>query len=137
MAAATVLMIDDDEDFTTSIRALLEAEGYRVETAASGREGLRKLGVVEPDVVLLDIMMESSTEGYAVSGAIRTQEAPIPVIMLSSVELGPAERFARSEELELVRPDAYLTKPVDVRKFLETLRSVLAARGIGGAVARS
>ena len=133
MAAATVLMIDDDEDFTTSIRALLEAEGYRVETAASGREGLRKLATVQPDVVLLDIMMESSTEGYAVSGAIRTAEVPVPVIMLSSVELGPAERFARSEELELIRPDAYLTKPVDAGVFLETLRSVLTARGMGSA----
>ena len=133
MAAAMVLMIDDDEDFTTSIRALLEAEGYRVETAASGREGLRKLGEVQPDVVLLDVMMESSTEGYAVSGAIRTAEVPVPVIMLSSVELGPAERFARSEELELIRPDAYLTKPVVAGRFLETLRSVLAARGVGSA----
>lgn len=133
MAAAMVLMIDDDEDFTTSIRALLEAEGYRVETAASGREGLRKLGEVRPDVVLLDVMMESSTEGYAVSGAIRTAEVPVPVIMLSSVELGPAERFARSEELELIRPDAYLTKPVVAGRFLETLRSVLAARGVGSA----
>ncbi len=135
MAAALVLMIDDDEDFTTSIRALLEAEGYRVETAASGREGLRKLGEVRPDVVLLDVMMESSTEGYAVSGAIRTAEVPVPVIMLSSVELGPAERFARSEELELIRPDAYLTKPVVAGTFLETLRSVLAVRN--GSAARS
>ncbi len=133
MAAAKVLLIDDDEDFTTSIRALLEAEGYQVETAGSGREGLRQLEAVRPDVVLLDIMMESSTEGYAVSGAIRSAEAPVPVIMLSSVELGPAERFARSEELELIRPDAYLTKPVVVGQFLETLRSVLAARGIGEA----
>ncbi len=131
MAAAKVLLIDDDEDFTTSIRTLLEAEGYQVETAGSGREGLRKLGEARPDVVLLDVMMESSTEGYAVSGAIRSAEAPVPVIMLSSVELGPAERFARSEELELIRPDAYLTKPVEVGRFLETLRSVLAARGIG------
>ncbi len=135
MAVATVLMIDDDEDFTTSIRALLEAEGYRVETAASGREGLRKVGEVRPDVVLLDVMMESSTEGYAVSGALRAAEVAVPVIMLSSVELGPAERFARSEELELIRPDAYLTKPVAAGVFLETLRSVLAPRN--GSVARS
>ncbi len=135
MAVATVLMIDDDEDFTTSIRALLEAEGYRVETAASGREGLRKVGEVRPDVVLLDVMMESSTEGYAVRGALRAAESPVPVIMLSSVELGPAERFARSEELELIRPDAYLTKPVDAGVFLETLRSVLVPGN--GSAARS
>lgn len=130
MAEATVLMIDDDEDFTASIRSLLESEGYRVETAASGKEGLKKLLETRPALMLLDVMMESSTEGYAVSGAVKLMPEPIPVIMISSVERGPAELFARSEEMELIRPDAYLTKPVDVPKFLETLRSLLARRGV-------
>ncbi len=132
MAEVTVLLIDDDEDFTVSIQSLLEAEGYRVETAASGREGLQKLTSARPDLVLLDVMMESSTEGYAVSGAMKLMPEPVPVIMVSSVDRSPAELFARSEEMELVRPDAYLTKPVEVPKFLETLRSVLA-RGAGRA----
>lgn len=128
MAGATVLIIDDDEDFTASIRTLLEAEGYVVATAASGREGLKKIGEVNPDVVLLDIMMESTTEGYAVSGAMKLGEMSVPVIMVSSVEYSPDELFARSEEMEMVRPDEYLTKPLDVPKFLETLRTVLARR---------
>lgn len=128
MAEATVLLIDDDEDFTASIRSLLEAEGYAVVTAASGREGLRKLAEVEPDVVLLDIMMESTTEGYAVSGAIKSGQRPIPIVMMSSVQNGPAELFARSEELEMIRPDAYLTKPVDVGQFLETVRALVGKR---------
>ncbi len=128
MAGATVLLIDDDEDFTASIRSLLEAEGYAVVTAESGKEGLRQLRERHPDVVLLDIMMESTTEGYAVSGAIKSAERPVPVVMLSSVLNEPTELFARSEELELIRPDAYFTKPVDVPKFLETLRSLLGTR---------
>jgi CheY-like chemotaxis protein len=102
MAEVTILLIDDDEDFCTSIGALLEAEGYGVVTAGSGKEGLRKLEQVRPDVVLLDVMMESSTEGYAVSGAIKGAESPVPVIMLSSVEHSPAELFARSGEMELM-----------------------------------
>ena len=128
MAEATVLLIDDDEDFTASIRSLLEAEGYAVVTAESGKEGLRKLREAKPDVVLLDIMMESTTEGYAVSGAIKTAEQPIPIVMLSSVPNAPTELFARSEELELVRPDAYFTKPVAVPEFLETLRALVGRR---------
>jgi two-component system response regulator MprA len=128
MAEATVLLIDDDEDFTAAIRTLLEAEGYAVVTADSGREGLRRLRESNPDVVLLDIMMENTTEGYAVSGAIKRAERPLPIVMLSSVQNAPAELFARSEELELIRPDAYFTKPVDVPRFLETLRALLAQR---------
>ena len=130
MAEVTVLLIDDDEDFTVSIQSLLETEGYRVETAATGKEGLKKLTESRPDVVLLDVMMESSTEGYAVSGAMKLMPEPVPVIMVSSVDMTPAELFARSEEIELIRPDAYLTKPVEVPKFLEALRSVLARRGV-------
>ena len=130
MAEVTVLLIDDDEDFTVSIQSLLETEGYRVATAASGKEGLQKLAESRPDVVLLDVMMESSTEGYAVSGMMKLMPEPVPVIMVSSVDLTPAELFARSEEMELIRPEAYLTKPVEVPKFLETLRSVLARRGV-------
>src|SRR5512146_932411 len=99
MAEVTVLLIDDDEDFTASIQSLLESEGYRVAAACSGKEGLRKLQESRPDVVLLDVMMESSTEGYAVSGAIKLMPEPVPVIMVSSVEMGPAEMFARSEEM--------------------------------------
>src|SRR5512143_4081115 len=117
MAEVTVLLIDDDEDFTVSIQSLLEAEGYRVETAASGKEGLRKLTEGRPDLVLLDVMMESSTEGYAVSGAMKLMPEPVPVIMVSSVDQAPADLFARSEELDLIRPDAYLTKPVEVGKL--------------------
>ena len=128
MAEATVLLIDDDEDFTASIRSLLEAEGYAVVTADSGKAGLAKLAETRPDVVLLDIMMESTTEGYAVSGAIKSAERPVPVVMLSSVLNDPTELFARSEELELIRPDAYFTKPVDVPKFLETVRALIATR---------
>jgi len=128
MAETTILLIDDDEDFAASIRSLLEAEGYAVVTAGSGKEGLRKLGQTSPDLVLLDVMMESTTEGYAVSGAIKAAERPIPIVMLSSVQNAPGELFARSEELELIRPDAYFTKPVDVPRFLETLRALLARR---------
>ncbi len=128
MAEATVLLIDDDEDFTASIRSLLEAEGYAVVTAASGKEGLRKLQESKPDVVLLDIMMESTTEGYAVSGAIKAAERPVPIVMLSSVELAPTVLFAGSAELELVGPEAYFTKPVDVPKFLETLTALVGRR---------
>ncbi len=128
MAEATVLLIDDDEDFTASIRSLLEAEGYAVVTADSGRAGLEKLRETHPDVVLLDIMMESTTEGYAVSGAIKTLERPVPIVMLSSVQNAPGELFARSEELELIEPDAYFTKPVNLPRFLETLKGLLATR---------
>lgn len=122
----TVLMIDDDQDFTASVRAVLEAEGYDVEVASSGREGLRKVRESEPDVIVLDVMMESTSEGYAVSGAIMQSEdyatfRDIPVIMVSSIPESPDERFPRAPEVDQIRPRAYLTKPLDIPRFLEVV----------------
>jgi CheY-like chemotaxis protein len=129
----TVLVIDDDADFRSSVQALLEGEGYAVEVAGGGRDGLRKLREHRPDVIVLDIMMESIVEGYVVNQAIKFQPdfeayADIPIVMVSSIEESPDERFSRASELELVRPNRYLTKPLDIPLFLEVLAKVTRRR---------
>jgi CheY-like chemotaxis protein len=129
----TVLVIDDDRDFRDSVASLLTAEGCTVLQAGSGKEGLRRLSESRPDVIVLDIMMESIVEGYAVNQAIKFQPeyaafAEVPVIMVSSIREGPDERFPRSGELEMVRPDRYLTKPLDIPLFLEVVERA-ARRG--------
>lgn len=126
----TVLIIDDDEDFQASIRAFLESHGYKVVVAPSGRAGLKALKESDPDAILLDIMMESVHEGYGVAFSIRHQpeyEAyqGVPLIMLSSIQESPDERFPRAEETELIRPDRYLTKPVDLDLLLDVLERSL------------
>ncbi len=122
-----VLVIDDDEDFLESVRSLLESEGYDMVEAESGREGLQKLVQHDPDVIVLDIMMESTSEGYGVNSAIKFQPEyepyrDVPIIMVSSIQMSPDERFPRAEELGMIRPDEYLTKPLDIPRFLEALR---------------
>jgi CheY-like chemotaxis protein len=131
--AKRVLVIDDDADFTESVRSLLEAEGYEVFTAASGTAGLRQLAEVKPHAILLDVMMESTTEGYGVSDAIKHHDeyAPhrdVPVLMVSSIQESPDERFPRAPETDLIRPDRYFTKPLDIPTFLEVLARVTHRR---------
>jgi CheY-like chemotaxis protein len=87
---------------------------------------LRKLQEHRPDVIMLDVMMESIVEGYAVNQAIKFQPefeeyADIPIVMVSSIEESPDERFRRATEAELIRPNRYLTKPLDIPEFLEVL----------------
>ena len=125
-ADKTVLVIDDDADFRASVRTLLESEGYAVDVAPSGRAGLEALRVHRPDLIVLDVMMESIVEGYAVNQAIKFRPdfeayADIPIVMVSSIEETPDERFARAEELEMIRPDRYMTKPLDIPVFLEVV----------------
>lgn len=121
-----VLVIDDDPDFRASVESLLRNEGYEVYLARSGRDGLRHLEGDRPDVVILDVMMESIVEGYAVNQAIKFQPeyaafAGVPIVMVSSIVETPDERFGRAGEVDMIRPDRYLTKPLDIPLFLEVV----------------
>lgn len=127
-----VLIVDDDLDFRTSIKALLESRGYRVLEAESGHDGLLKVVEDTPDVILLDIMMESSFEGYGITHSLRYRDEyaayrGIPIIMVSSIEKSPDDSFTMSPEVEMIRPDAYLTKPLDIEKFLKLLHEVTSS----------
>lgn len=126
----TVLIIDDDVDFRESMRSLLEGHGYKVIEADSGAKGLQLVVEHKPDLIFLDVMMENDTEGYGVSFSLRNSEeyAPyrsIPIFMISSIEESPDERFALSDEAELIRPDRYLTKPLDIPRLLELIKTAV------------
>ena len=83
----TVLLVDDDSDFILANKQLLEAAGYDVCTAYTGAEGLEKAKAVHPNLILLDVMMESENAGFVMNEALR--EIPdledVPVIMLTGV----------------------------------------------------
>ncbi|MGB9605244.1 MAG: response regulator [Bryobacteraceae bacterium] len=137
--APRILIIDDDDDFRASTRALLESRGFAVFEAASGQEGLARLADCRPDLILLDIMMECCTEGYGVNQAIKWGDEyrdfrHIPVVMVSSVQEPPDQLFPMAREVEMIRPDYYVTKPLDVAAFFETIEKAL--RSSQGGIAR-
>ncbi len=126
-----ILLVDDDPDFRASTAAVLESQGYKVVTAESGKEGLAKLSSEPPDLVILDIMMEYDSAGYEVNQAIKFREEfskNLPILMVSSIQVEPATLFSRATEVDLITPDAYLTKPLDIPQFLEVVRNLIEGR---------
>lgn len=128
---AKILIVDDDDDYRASTRALLEGEGYEVSEAATGRAGIEAVRAVKPDLIVLDIMMESPVEGYSVVQALKhydedSEEADIPIVMVSSVQDDPSTRFPMAEGMPLITPDAYFAKPLEIPKFLECVKKMLA-----------
>jgi CheY-like chemotaxis protein len=120
--------------------ALLESEGYEVLCASSGEEGLNEAMAQKPDLMVLDIMMENLWKGYEVSQAIKHQSGyesvrEIPILMVSSIQTHPADRFARSDSPEMALPDSYMVKPVNIPAFLEAVRTLLG-QGAGKGPAR-
>ncbi len=127
---ARILIIDDYDDYRASTRALLEAEGYEVFEAPTGRAGVELARQHKFDLLVVDIMMESPVEGYSVVQALRSaaggeDSGEPPIVMVSSVREDPAARFPMAEEMPLITPDAYLTKPLDIPKFLACVRRML------------
>jgi len=129
---AKILIIDDDADYRASTRALLEGEGYEVAEADSGGAGADAVRQYRPDLIVLDIMMESPVEGYTVVQALKFHEqyrdvAHIPVVMVSSIQEEPAALFPMAGDVPMITPDAYFRKPLDVPRFLACVRRMLGS----------
>jgi len=130
---AKILIIDDDDDYRASLRALLEGEGYDVVEAASGMEGLTAARSHPPDLIILDVVMEHMSDGYSVNQALKcSQENPqlrnVPIVMVSAVEVDPTSLFGWIGDTRPITPDAYMTKPLDVPRFLESIRKLLTQK---------
>jgi two-component system alkaline phosphatase synthesis response regulator PhoP len=130
-AQRRILLIDDDSDFLASTSALLEAHGYCVLQAHTGREGLDRIKTEHPDLVIVDIMMENEWAGYGVNEAIKFDPGfecvrHVPVVMVSSIGLDPEARFGGfTDEAEMVTPNLYLTKPLDIPRFITEIEGLL------------
>jgi CheY-like chemotaxis protein len=122
----TVLIIDDDRDYVAATAALLEAGGYQVLQAFSGKEGFEAAQRHRPGLILLDVMMEERTTGYTILKQMR--ELPelktVPVIIISSLyHEGP--NFALDPAAGYIPADLFLAKPIDPPKLLaETKRLI-------------
>jgi CheY-like chemotaxis protein len=79
---ARVLVIDDDEEQRTLVRAMLVRVGHRVEEAGDGVEGLRAVGKLAPDVILTDISMPK-LDGHEVIAALKAANSKVPIIAMS------------------------------------------------------
>lgn len=128
-----ILIVDDDPDFVKTTKMILLADGYEVVTAGDGKEGLQKVRGDQPDLILLDVMMETLFEGFSFMATLRT--APeyevfksTPVILVSSVRADTGARFTFEDEEDMgniPEPDDYMDKPLKPKELLEKVSSLL------------
>lgn len=133
-APRTVLLVDDDADFVEMNRILLEQNGYGVRVAYSGRQCLAEVAARRPDVIILDMVMESRDDGFDVSRELRNSEHTknIPLIMITSVN--DRIPFHLEPDRTWLPVDALLEKPVEPQLLLTIVGRAL--RGQAGAPVR-
>jgi DNA-binding response OmpR family regulator len=121
---ATILVVDDEISIQELVKLYLEKEGFRVESAGSGKEALERIDAVKPSLVVLDIMLPDMN-GFDVCRELR-QRADVPVLMLT----------ARKDDIDKILglemgADDYLTKPFNPRELVARIRAVLRRSGSG------
>jgi two-component system alkaline phosphatase synthesis response regulator PhoP len=136
---ARILMIDDDSDIVEAVRIPLEAVSHEFHRAASGARGLEMVEEVRPDLIILDVMMESYTAGFHVSLALRDPSPAsryaafrhTPILMLTAIHTTTPLRFGPDEDYLPV--DAFLEKSAGPAALLDTVEDLLARAAARGA----
>jgi CheY-like chemotaxis protein len=131
MSKKRILLVDDDADQRLSIRLPLEAAGYEVLEASSHDEGLQAVKQYQPDIVVLDVMMDTTTAGFQFALTLHSPDpdseykefGKTPIIMLTAIHSTTPLRFSPDDTYLPVQ--TFLEKPVDSRVLLTTIHKYL------------
>lgn len=127
---ANILLIDDDRDIVETATMFLQSKGHKITPAYSGQEGWEKIPVINPDLVILDVMMEEFNTGFQVARDIKIKYPNIPVILWSVVHrhMSAAWRFSAIDDQEWLPADSFVRKPSAPKDLVNEVERVLNER---------
>ncbi len=118
-----ILLVDDDPDVIEATRMVLEKQGYQVEVAYSRQEGMEAIAKQEPDLLLLDVMMEQPDDGIAMAQKLRRDGFAKPILMLSSIGKVTDMEFGKVDDILPVND--FIDKPVEPDKLVQRVKRLL------------
>lgn len=131
MSAKKIILIDDDPDLRLAVRLPLEAAGYAISEAASVVEARPAIKEVKPDLIVLDVMMDTTTAGFQLALEIHSADLhsefkefrQVPIIMLTAIHSTTPLRFAPDQDYLPVQ--TFLEKPVEPEVLLAKVHELL------------
>ena len=123
-----ILLIDDDVDLVEMNSAVLTQRGHDVTSAYSASEAREIIETLTPDIVILDVMMESMTEGFELARALHEKLPSMPMIMLSGVREATGVRFRISPDETWLPVAKFFDKPIDPAALADEVDNVLAKK---------
>ena len=125
--AKRILIIDDDVDFVDLNKAVLENNGFEVETAFSAREGMDKVQFDAPNLILLDLMLEKHDTGFSFAKSIKADPRykDIPVLMISAVASETGYEFSQEQDGYWMKTDGFVPKPVEPDVLMQKINALL------------
>jgi CheY-like chemotaxis protein len=128
--AKEILIVDDDPDFVETMEIIMQGNGYETRTARNGEEALKKVQEKIPDIILLDIMMKTKTDGIWVSEKIRSDDKlkKIPIIMITAVnqdsEMAKFD-LGEEEDMEYMPVNVFMEKPIEAKDLLKEIKKLI------------
>jgi CheY-like chemotaxis protein len=126
-----ILLVDDDPDVRLTVRLPLEAAGYQIFEAANLADGQAQVLKIKPDLIVLDVMMDSATAGFQFALDLHNPDPnskfkefmATPIIMLTAIHTTTPMRFA--PDADYLPVQIFLEKPVEPSVLLEVVRKHL------------
>ncbi|HEY3324501.1 MAG TPA: response regulator [Planctomycetota bacterium] len=130
---AKILIVDDDPDIGEAMRLVLRAAGHETQEARTSTEGLAKVKSFAPDLVILDVMMESDTAGFHVAYQVHSQDPSspyyafrkTPILMLTAVGKEKGMAFSPESDAEFLPVDDFVEKPVKPEVLIKKVGKLL------------
>jgi DNA-binding response OmpR family regulator len=116
-----ILCIDDDEDVRIVLKTVLEAHGYAVETAPTAEDGVRAYKKSNPDLIIVDLMMEEIDAGTSFVTELRALGNTAPVYMLSSM----GDHLSMTTDYAELGLSGVFQKPIDNTNLLSIIKTKL------------
>ena len=128
MQQPKILIIDDDPDITEAMKVVLETENYQVQTATNGTEGMEQIKNNTPDLIILDIMMDTPREGFFLNRELKKDPSykNIPILMITAVKEKTGIDFKpEAGDPAWLPVEDFLDKPVRPEMLLEKVQALL------------
>ena len=118
-----IVIVDDNTDFLFTMETFLQRNSFEVLTAEDGQKGFEMIRKERPDLILLDIMMETLFSGFEVCKQLRSDDnlKDIPIIGISAMRDELDVGFRQWPDYDYFSPDAFLDKPVDKQRLLQLI----------------
>ncbi|MBW2369611.1 MAG: response regulator [Deltaproteobacteria bacterium] len=121
-----ILVVDDEPDFASIVQGNLEREGFEVDVAYNGVEGIEKVKANPPDAIVLDVMMPEK-DGYQMCAELKADEKyeDIPILLLTAVASHVSStRYSHAQGMA-TEADDYLPKPASAADITESIKDLL------------
>lgn len=128
MQQPKILIIDDDPDITEAMKVVLETENYLVQTAINGTEGMDQIKNNTPDLIILDVMMDTPREGFIINRELKKDPAYkyIPILMITAVKEKTGIDFkSEAGDPTWLPVEDFLDKPIRPEVLLEKVQNLL------------